>query len=78
MSKGTFNLLEDLGFPDAAELTAKVEFATKINAAIKSSGLTQIEAAKRTGIPAAKISAIRNYRMDGISLEQLKLTIMAI
>lgn len=78
MPKATHNVLEDLGFPDAAEMTAKVSLAVKINAVIKSEGLTQIEAAKRTGIPQPKISAIRNYRMDDISMERLMNALVAL
>lgn len=70
-ASGTFNVLEDLGFPDAHELTAKVMLAARINLVIREEGLTQIQAAKRTGIPQPKISAIRNYRMDDISMERL-------
>lgn len=75
---GTFNLFAELGFPDAHELTAKVMLATRINLVIREEGLTQIQAAKRTGIPRPKISAIRNYRLDDISMERLMNALVAL
>ncbi|MBM3599519.1 MAG: XRE family transcriptional regulator [Alphaproteobacteria bacterium] len=71
LSRGTENVLIDLGFPDAEELTAKVLLAKKINGILAHRGLTQSEAAKLLGIPQPKISAIRNYKIRGISLERL-------
>jgi predicted XRE-type DNA-binding protein len=69
--RGTGNVLADLGLPDAEELTAKVLLAKKINDIIASRALTQAAAAKLLGIPQPKISAIRNYKIRGISLERL-------
>jgi predicted XRE-type DNA-binding protein len=69
--RGTDNVLADLGLPDAEELTAKVLLAKKINDIIASRALTQAAAAKLLGIPQPKISAIRNYKIRGISLERL-------
>lgn len=69
--RGTGNVLVDLGLPDAEELTAKVLLAKKINDIIDSRALTQAAAAKLLGIPQPKISAIRNYKIRGISLERL-------
>lgn len=77
-ANGTYNVLEDLGFPDAKEMTAKVTLAVRINAVIRAEGLTQMETAKLTGIPQPKISAIRNYRMDDISMERLMNALVAL
>lgn len=68
---GTDNVLADLGFPDAEELTAKVILSRKINDIIERRGLTQVEAAELLGISQPKVSAIRNYKLRGISLERL-------
>jgi predicted XRE-type DNA-binding protein len=69
--RGTDNVLADLGFPDAEELTAKTILAKKLNDVIDSRHLTQSDAAELLGMPQPKVSAIRNYKLRGISLERL-------
>jgi predicted XRE-type DNA-binding protein len=76
--RGTDNVLVDLGLPDAEELTAKAILAKKINDILASRSLTQSAAAKLLGIPQPKISAIRNYRIRGISLERLMQALTAL
>jgi predicted XRE-type DNA-binding protein len=68
---GIDNVLADLEFPDAEELTAKAILAKKINDIVESRGLTQLDAAELLGMPQPKVSAIRNYKLRGISLERL-------
>ena len=60
-----------LDFRDAEELTAKAILAKKINDIVESRGLTQSDAAKLLGMAQPKVSAIRNYKLRGISLERL-------
>ena len=69
--RGTENVLADLGFPDAEELTAKTILAKKLNDVIAGLRLSQAEAAELLGMPQPKVSAIRNYKLRGISLERL-------
>ncbi len=69
--RGTDNVLADLGFPDAEELTAKAILAKKINEILAVRGLTQVEAADLLAMPQPKVSALRNYKLRGISLERL-------
>lgn len=69
--RGTDNVLVDLAFADAADLTAKTVLAKKINDILAHRGLTQAAAAKLLGLPQPKVSAIRNYKLRGISLERL-------
>lgn len=76
--RGTDNVLADLGFPDAAELTAKAILAKKINDILARRGLTQLAAAKLLGLPQPKVSAIRNYKLRGISLERLMQALTAL
>ncbi len=76
--RGTYNVLVDLGLPDAEELSAKVILAKKINDILESRALTQAAAAKLLGIPQPKISAIRNYKIRGISLERLMQALTAL
>lgn len=68
---GTRNLLTDLGFDDAEELSAKTILAVKLNELIESRGLSQIETAAITGMTQPKISQVRRYKLQNISLERL-------
>jgi predicted XRE-type DNA-binding protein len=77
-NRGTDNVLADLGFPDAEELAAKTILAKKINDIIASRRLTQVDAAKVLGLPQPKVSAIRNYKLRGISLERLMQALTAL
>src|SRR5260221_5749216 len=69
--RGTGTVLFDIGLPDAEELTENAILAQKINDIIGSRTITQSEAASLLGIPQPKISAIRHYKIRGISLERL-------
>jgi len=75
---GTDNVLTDLGLRDDEELTAKAILAKKINDIIESRGLTQFDAAELLGMPQPKVSAIRNYKLRGISLERLMQALTAL
>jgi predicted XRE-type DNA-binding protein len=75
---GSANVLADLGFPDAEELTAKTILAKKINAIIEHRGLTQTAASELLGIPQPKVSAIQNYKLRGLSLERLMQALTAL
>lgn len=76
--RGTDNVLFDLGLPDAEELTAKAVLAKKINEILERRALTQSAAAELLGIPQPKISAIRHYKIRGISLERLMQALTAL
>lgn len=76
--RGTDNVLADLGFPGAEELAAKTILAKKLNDVIDSRHLTQSDAAELLGMPQPKVSAIRNYKLRGISLERLMRTLTAL
>ena len=71
VTRGTTNVFADLGFPDAAERQTKTRLAFAINELLKSRRLKQREAAELLGIPQPKVSAIKNYRLDNISVERL-------
>ena len=71
ITRGTTNVFADLGFPDAAERQTKTRLAIAINELLKSRKLKQREAAEVLGIPQPKVSAIKNYRLDNISVERL-------
>jgi predicted XRE-type DNA-binding protein len=76
--RGTKNALADLGFSDAPELAAKAILAVKLNALLDQQCLSQVEAAKILEMPQPKISAIRNYKLQGISLERMMQALTAL
>lgn len=69
--QATDNVLADLGFDDAEELSAKAILAVKLNDLIDKRGLNQTEAARLVGMTQPKVSQIRRYRLQNISLERL-------
>lgn len=69
--QGTDNVLADLGFEDAEELSAKAALAVKLNDLIDRRGLSQTEAARITGMTQPKISQVKRYKLQNISLERL-------
>jgi predicted XRE-type DNA-binding protein len=71
LRRGTDNVLVDLGLGPAQELSAKAILAVKLNRLIDAQALSQVQAADILGMPQPKISAIRNYKLQGISLERL-------
>jgi predicted XRE-type DNA-binding protein len=69
--KGTHNVLVDLGFEDAEELSVKALLAMKLNALIDQRDLSQGEAAAIVGMSQPKVSQVRRYQLQNISLERL-------
>lgn len=69
--RGTDNVLVDLGFEEAEELSAKAALALKFNELIDKRGLNQTEAAAITCMTQPKVSQIRRYKLQNISLERL-------
>lgn len=60
------------------EISAKAALARKINSIIAHRRLTQSDAAALLEMPQPKISAIRNQRLQGISLERLMQALTAL
>ncbi len=69
--KGTRNVLVDLGFEDAEELSVKALLAMKLNALIDQRDLSQAQAAAIIGMTQPKVSQVRRYQLQNISLERL-------
>ena len=69
--RGVDNVLTDLGFEDAEDLSAKAVLAVKLNDLIEKRGLSQTEAAGITGMTQPKVSQVRRYKLQNISLERL-------
>lgn len=64
-------MLADLGFDDAEELPAKAALAFKLNELIEQRGPSQTKTAVITGMTQPKVSQVRRYKLQNISLERL-------
>ena len=71
VTHGTSNVFADLGYADAAERQAKLRLAFALNRVLEQRTLTQAEAAKLLGVTQPKVSALRNYKIAGFSVERL-------
>jgi len=65
------NVFADLKLPEADDLLAKAEMASKIIAEIERRRLTQQQAARMLGIDQPKVSALKQGRLSGFSIERL-------
>ena len=65
------NVFADLGLPKPDDLLAKAELAVKIIAVIQRRRLTQNQAAVLLGIDQPKVSALKQGRLSGFSIERL-------
>jgi predicted XRE-type DNA-binding protein len=75
---GSGNVFEDLGFPDASVLDIKVRLVVEINRLINARRLSQVAAATLLKINQPKISALKNYKIDGFSVERLLTFLLAL
>ena len=69
--KGTDSALNDLGIEHMEEQSAKAVLALKLNTLIETRRLSQAEAAHITGMTQPKVSKVRHYKLENISLERL-------
>lgn len=65
------NVFVDLNLPQADDLLAKAELAAKIIAEIQRRRLTQSQAAAILGIDQPKVSALKQGKLSGFSIERL-------
>ena len=65
------NIFADLSLPEADDLLAKAELAAKIIAEIQRRRLTQSQAALLLGIDQPKVSALKQGKLSGFSIERL-------
>lgn len=68
---GSGNVFTDMGFASAQEKLAKVKLASVINRIIHDRGLTQKKAGKILGINQPEVTALKNGRLKGFSIERL-------
>jgi predicted XRE-type DNA-binding protein len=69
--RGSSNVFADLGYPDADERQTKLRLAFALNTILDERKLTQAETATRLSINQPKVSALRNYKLEGFSVERL-------
>jgi predicted XRE-type DNA-binding protein len=65
------NVFADLGLPEPDDLMAKAELAAKIVAELQRRRLTQSQASQILGIDQPKISALKQGKLSGFSIERL-------
>ena len=65
------NVFADLNLPEADDLLAKAELAAKIIAEVQRRQMTQVQAAEVLGIDQPKISALKQGKLSGFSIERL-------
>jgi predicted XRE-type DNA-binding protein len=65
------NVFADLNLPQAYDLLAKAELATRIIGEIQRRRMTQAQAAAILGIDQPKISALKQGKLSGFSIERL-------
>jgi predicted XRE-type DNA-binding protein len=75
---GSGNVFADLGFPDAAELDIKVPLAVEIVRIINTRHLSQVAAGNVLKINQPKVSALKNFKLDGFSIERLMTFLLAL
>jgi predicted XRE-type DNA-binding protein len=71
VSRSVRNVLADLGIENAAELSTKIRLAVAINRQLVERSLSQVDAAALLGINQPKVSALRNFKVEGFSVERL-------
>jgi predicted XRE-type DNA-binding protein len=71
VTRGSGNVFEDLGLPDADLLQAKADLVHRISVIIEKRGLTQTAAAETLGVTQPKISALLQGRLEGFSMDRL-------
>ncbi len=75
---GSGNVFADLGFQDATELDIKVRLAVEIVRLINTQRLSQVRAAALLQINQPKVSALKNYKLEGFSVERLMTFLLAL
>src|SRR3954470_21375505 len=78
ISRGSGNVFADLGFPDAEERQTRLRLAYALNAILDEQQLAQAGAAARLGLNQPKVSALRNYKLEGFSVERLMTLLTAL
>lgn len=78
ITRGSYNVLADLGFEDADDLSTKVQLAVSINRIIEGRRLKQAEVVSLLGISQPKVSQLMNFKLDGFSVEKLMILLTSL
>lgn len=76
-ARGSGSIFADLELPNAKEQQTKLRLAYAINKIAKERHMTQAKTAKALGIPQPKVSSLKNYKLDGFSVERLMVFLTA-
>jgi predicted XRE-type DNA-binding protein len=76
--RGSGNVFADLGYTDAEERQTKLRLALALNTILDERKLNQADAAAQLGVNQPKVSALRNYKLDGFSVERLMTLLTAL
>ena len=71
IERGSGNVFEDLGYPDADAHLLKAELVTRIDGIIRQRGLKQIEAARLLGLSQPDVSRLLRGNFREYSIERL-------
>jgi predicted XRE-type DNA-binding protein len=71
ITRGSGSVFADLGFPDAEQRQTKLRLAYALNTILDEQHLAQAAAAARLRLNQPKVSALRNYKLEGFSVERL-------
>lgn len=71
VTEGSGNVYADLGFRDAEAMKVKARLVAKIEALLTERELTQIQAARITGLPQPRLSAILRGHFHNVSERKL-------
>lgn len=78
ITRGSTNVFADLGFADAKERQTKLKLAMAINQVLQQGHHTQAQAAALLGVKQPKISDLKNYKLEGLSVEKLMTYLVAL
>jgi predicted XRE-type DNA-binding protein len=71
VTRGTNNVLADLGFADASDRVLKVQLAMQIGDIVTARKLKQVEVAALFGVPQPNVSELLNFKLNRFSSERL-------
>jgi predicted XRE-type DNA-binding protein len=71
ITRGTTNVFDDLGFPDAVELQTKTRLALAVNELLQARKLKQREIGVLLGVTQPEASALKSYHLGQFSVERL-------
>ena len=76
--RGSDNVFADLGYADAEERQTKLRLALALKTILDQRKLNQADAATKLGVNQPKVSALRNYKLEGFSVERLMTLLTAL